>query len=151
MLCQLVKIKQPSLSTEDKRAQRRPRRWAPRFFEWGVLSYCFCRAKKEGRFAHFLDALTHSINAYQIPHLPSIGLVWGNRWGNRCSRHIHLHTGECSEGVWVLRKRSSSGSGATEERRMTAPPQGLREPEGTFRDRIYWRVAWPIQILFCTL
>lgn len=35
-----------------------------------------------------------------------------------------------------------------EERRMKASPQGLKEPEQIFSERIYWRVNWPIQIFF---
>ena len=68
--------------------------------------------------------------------------------GYACFRPVQLHTGECSEGAWVLRKRSASGSDATEERRMTASPRGLKEPAGTFSDRICRRVDGPIQILF---
>lgn len=53
-------------------------------------------------------------------------------------KHIQLHRDECSEGYWVLRKISSSGSDDTEERRMAASPQGLIVTEGRFSDRIYW-------------
>lgn len=134
VLCQLVKIKQPLLNTEDKHAQRRTRKWAPHFIERGALSCCFCRGEKEGTFAHFLDALTRSINAYRMPHLPSIGVAGGRTHGlcvfpSRTATHRWMLWGgmgaEKEKCIWFRCHRGEKDDG------VTSGPQRTR-----------WNIQW---------